>query len=259
VLKKIKLLRDRVEKWEDYPFLVPAIRCFEELKLRSRICFFTGENGTGKSTLLEATAVHYGFGREGGTRNFRNDSTESNHSVDPLARALRLSFDKRTGAGYFLRAESFFNTVSYMDALDNDASAHSPPISAFYGGRSLHTRSHGETFFTLLELKFQRNGLFLLDEPEAALSPQRQLAFLVLLHDVLKKYKDAQFIISTHSPVLLGYPEAQIVSFDDGSLHEISYEETAPLQIVRRFVNERESFLEDLLQETPSLFEKDPE
>ena len=250
MLKNIKLLRDRVENWEDYPFLVPAIRCFEELNLRSRICFFTGENGTGKSTLLEAIAIHYGFGREGGTRNFQNNSTESNHSVDPLVRTLRLSFDKRTGAGFFLRAESFFNTASYIDEIG---------AATFYGGRSLHTRSHGETFFTLLELKFQRNGLFLLDEPEAALSPQRQLAFLVLLHDVLKKYKDAQFIISTHSPVLLGYPDAQIVSFDDGRLHEISYEDTAPLQIVRRFVNERESFLEDLLQETPSLFERDPE
>lgn len=258
MLKTIKLLRDRVEDWENYPFAVPAIRCFQELDFRSRICFFAGENGSGKSTLLEAIASHYGFGREGGTRNFQNDSTESNHSVDPLVRALRLSFDNRTGAGYFLRAESFFNTVSYMDALDQDRSP-SAPISAFYGGRSLHTRSHGETFFTLLELKFQRNGLFLLDEPEAALSPQRQLAFLVLLHDVLKKYKDAQFIISTHSPVLLGYPDAQIVSFDDGELHEITYEDSAPLQIVRRFVNERDAFLEDLFQETPSLFEKDPE
>jgi predicted ATPase len=255
VLKKIILLRDRVKDWESYPFLVPAIRRFEELTFKSKICFFAGENGTGKSTLLEAIAVHYGFGREGGTRNFQNDSTESNHSVDPLVQALRLSFDKRTGAGYFLRAESFFNTVSYMDQLDQDGSAHSPPISCFYGGRSLHTRSHGETFFTLLELKFQRNGLFLLDEPEAALSPQRQLGFLVLLHDVLKKYKDAQFIISTHSPVLLGFPEAQIVSFDDGRLHEITYEETAPVQIVRRFVNERERFLEDLLREPPSLFD----
>jgi predicted ATPase len=258
VLKKIKLLRDRVENWETYPFLVPAIRCFEELHLHSQICFFAGENGSGKSTLLEAIAVHYGFGREGGTRNFRNDSTESNHSVDPLVRALRLSFDNRTGAGYFLRAESLFNTVSYMDVLDKEGSAHSPPISAFYGGQSLHTRSHGETFFTLLELKFQRNGLFLLDEPEAALSPQRQLAFLVLLHDVLKKYKDAQFIISTHSPVLLGYPDAQIVSFDDGRLHEITYAESTPLQIVRRFVNEREKFLDDLLQEPPSFFDNEP-
>jgi predicted ATPase len=258
VLKKIKLMRDRVEDWKGYPFSVPAISNLDELVLRSRICFFAGENGTGKSTLLEAIAVHYGFGREGGTRNFTSDSTDSNHSVDPLVRALRLSFDKRTGAGYFLRAESFFNTVSYMDKLDEEDAPKSPPISAFYGGRSLHTRSHGETFFKLLELKFQRNGLFLLDEPEAALSPQRQLAFLVLLHDVLKKYKDAQFIISTHSPVLLGYPNAQIVSFDDGPLHEIEYEETAPLQIVRQFVNLRESFLEELFHDPPALFDDEP-
>jgi len=259
VLKKIKLLRDRVEDWKSYPFSVPAISSLEEFVLRSRICFFAGENGTGKSTLLEAIAVHYGFGREGGTRNFMNDSTESNRSVDPLVRALCLSFDKRTGAGYFLRAESFFNTVSYMDELDKEDAPHSAPISAFYGGRSLHTRSHGETFFKLLELKFQRNGLFLLDEPEAALSPQRQLAFLVLLHDVLRKHKDAQFIISTHSPILLGYPKAQIVSFDEGPLHEIDYEETAPMQIVRSFVNQRESFLEELFNDLPSLFTDDSE
>jgi predicted ATPase len=191
-----------------------------------------------------------------GTATFRTTAPESNHSIDALVQALRLSFDKRTGAGYFLRAESFFNTASHIDALDKEAS-YSPPISAFYGGRSLHTRSHGETFFTLLELKFQRNGLFLLDEPEAALSPQRQLSFIVLIHDVLRKFKDAQFIISTHSPVLLGYPDAQILSFDDGRIHQIEYEETAPMQIVRRFVNDRESFLEELLKETPSLFNED--
>jgi len=256
MLKKIAVLRDRVEDWQTYPFTISAIAGLKELTLKSRACFFAGENGTGKSTLLEAIAAHYGFGREGGNRNFQNDSTESNHSVDPLVRALRLSFDRRTGEGYFLRAESFFNTVSHMDALDKEAS-YSPPLSAFYGGRSLHSRSHGETFFTLLELKFQRNGLFLLDEPEAALSPQRQLSFIVLIHDVLRKFKDAQFIISTHSPVLLGYPDAQILSFDDGSIHEIRYEETAPMQIVRRFVNDREGFLEELLKKTPSLFNED--
>jgi len=255
VLKKIALLRDRVSDWDAYPFSVPAIRQLEELKLKSRVCFFTGENGTGKSTLLEAIAVHYGFGREGGTRNFSNDSTESNHSVDPLVRALRLSFDKRTGAGFFLRAESWFNTVSYMDNLDLEP-AKSPPISAFYGGQSLHTRSHGETFFTVIDLKFRRNGLFLLDEPEAALSPQRQLAFLVLIHDVLREYKDAQFIISTHSPILLGYPNAQIVSFDDAPLREITYEEAGSMQVVKQFVNHREEFLEELFRDTPSLFEE---
>lgn len=221
--------------------------------MRSRVCFFAGENGSGKSTLLEAIAAHYGFGREGGTRNFLNDTSESNHSIDPLVNALRLSFDKRTGAGFFLRAESFFNTVSYMDALDKEPSE-APPISAFYGGRSLHTRSHGETFFTVLDLKCRRDGLFLLDEPEAALSPQRQLAFLVLLHDVVHKRRDAQFIISTHSPILLGYPEAQIVSFDDGVLREIKYEDTAPMRIVHRFVNDRESFLHELFGDTPKLF-----
>ena len=134
------------------------------MPFRSRISFFAGENGTGKSTLLEAIAAHYGFGREGGNRNFRNDTTESNHSIDPLVKALRLSFDKKTGAGFFLRAESFFNTASHIDQLDKEP-AGGPPISAFYGGRSLHTRSHGETFFTVLDLKFRRNGLFLLDEP----------------------------------------------------------------------------------------------
>jgi predicted ATPase len=256
MLKTIKILRERVENWDAYPFSVTAISSLDELNLRSRVCLFAGENGTGKSTLLEAIAAHYGFGREGGNRNFSNDSTESNHAVDPLVRALRLAFDRRTGAGYFLRAESFFNTVSHMDALDQEDS-YSPPISAFYGGRSLHTRSHGETFFTLLELKFQRNGLFLLDEPEAALSPQRQLSFIVLIHDVLRKFKDAQFIISTHSPLLLGYPDAQILSFDDGRIHQIEYAETAPMQIVRRFVNDRDDFLEELLKETPSLFKED--
>lgn len=246
MLKKISLLRDRVTDWQAYPFCVPAISGIEEIVLHSRICFFAGENGSGKSTLLEAIAAHYGFGREGGNRSFSNDSTESNHSIDPLVKALRLSFDKRTGQGFFLRAESFFNTASHIDAIG---------VNQFYGGQSLHSRSHGETFFTVLELKFQRNGLFLLDEPEAALSPQRQLAFLVLIHDALKKYKDAQFIISTHSPVLLGYPKAQILSFDDGAIHEIEYEDTAPVQIVRRFLNDRDDFLEELLKESPTLFE----
>jgi predicted ATPase len=256
LLKKITLLRDRVEDWTTYPFSVPTIEGLAELSLDSRVVFFAGENGSGKSTLLEAIAAHYGFGPEGGNRNLQNDSTEHNHSTDALVRALRLSFDKRTGAGFFLRAESFFNTATQIDRLDKEGEYWEQPILPFYGGRSLHARSHGETFFTLLTHKFQRNGLFLLDEPEAALSPQRQLAFMVLIHDTLKKYKDAQFIISTHSPVLLGYPNARIISFDDGHLHEIDYEETAPVQIVRHFVNHRDGFLRELFEETPSLFDE---
>jgi predicted ATPase len=142
-----------------------------------------------------------------------------------------------------------------MDKLDEEPAPHAPPIKMFYGGRSLHTRSHGETFFTLLDLKFRRNGLFLLDEPEAALSPQRQLSFLVLIHDVLQKFKDAQFIISTHSPLILGYPDAQILSFDNDHIHKVEYEDINSLQIVRQFVNDRENFLEELFKEDLPLFE----
>jgi predicted ATPase len=252
MLKKITLLRERVEDWNTYPFSVPAIASLPEIEIHSRIVFFAGENGSGKSTLLEAIASHYGFGPEGGNRNFSSDTTQSNHAIDVLAKALRLSFDKRTGAGFFLRAESFFNAVTRLDELDDprENAGRGAPILPSYGGQSLHTRSHGETFFTLLEHKFTRNGFFLLDEPEAALSPQRQLSFLILIHDTLRRYKDAQFLISTHSPVLLGYPGAQILSFDDGHLHPIAYEDTAPMQIVRRFLNDREAFLDELFQDT---------
>ncbi|MFC5864046.1 AAA family ATPase [Acidicapsa dinghuensis] len=246
MLKKISLLRDRVVDWNRYPFTVPAIRNLTEVNLHSRVCLFTGENGTGKSTLIEAIAAHYGFGREGGTRNFWNNSTSSNHVIDPLVTALRLSFDKRTGAGFFLRAESFFNTATWIDE-DSESGGLGTPIVSYYGGKSLHTRSHGETFFTILDLKMRRNGLFLLDEPEAALSPQRQLAFLVLISDTIKRCSDAQFIISSHSPILLGFPEAQIISFDRGRVEEIPYEQTDPYRIVQRFVNDREQCIHELL------------
>jgi predicted ATPase len=250
VLKKITLLREKVADWETYPFSVPAIRALDELILREQVCFFAGENGSGKSTLLEAIAGHYGFGREGGTRSFGNNSTESNRSIDPLVKALRLSFDVRTGAGFFLRAESLFNVATAVDDLG---------VAEYYGGRSLHTRSHGETFFTVIENKMRRSGLFLLDEPEAALSPQRQLSFLILMRETVKRHKDAQFIISTHSPLLLGFPRAQIISFDRGLLREVPYEKTDPYQIVRRFVTDRQGFMADLFEETGTLFNSEDE
>ena len=177
MLKKLTLLRDRVSDCKCYPFAVPAIRELDEIVFRSRICFFAGENGTGKSTLLEAIAAHYGFGREGGNRNFRNDSTESNHSIDPLVKALRLSFDLRTGAGFFLRAESFFNTASHIDSARraSPATAHRS-LATLRRADSLHTSlARRDLSALMLDCKLRRNGLFLLDEPEAALSPQRPL------------------------------------------------------------------------------------
>lgn len=239
-LKKITLLRDRVLDWNTYPFNVPAIQSLNELEIKSRVCFFVGENGSGKSTLLEAIAAHYGFGHEGGSRSFRRITTNSVLSIEPLVKALRIAFTTRTGRGFYLRAESFFNVATSVDEIGAwDA----------YGGKSLHEQSHGESFIALLKHRFTRNGFYVLDEPEAALSPPRQLSFLVLLHDLLENNQDIQFLIATHSPIILSFPGAQIMTFDDGTIHEIAYEETLPVQIYARFMKDRQKFLRELFQE----------
>jgi predicted ATPase len=241
-LKNISLLPERVTNRHAYPFNIPAIVSLNVLEITSRLCFFVGENGTGKSTLLEAIALHYGFGAEGGTRNFSSRTTDSVDAIKPLADALRLSFTKRTGAGFYLRAESFFNIASKIDHLG---------VAQSYGGKSLHEQSHGESFLALLQNRFGRNGFYLLDEPEAALSPQRQLAFLVILHDLLDNNENVQLIFATHSPILLAYPDAQIFSFDSGQIRQISYRETQPYQLSSRFLANPDRYLAALFSELP--------
>jgi predicted ATPase len=240
-LKNVKLLRESVERWTEYPFSLPPIAAFDSVDITSRVCFFVGENGTGKSTLLEAIAAHYGFGREGGSRNFVFETTSSVRSIDPLVRALRVGFTVRSGAGFYLRAESFFNVATYVDSIGG---AHN------YGGRSLQDQSHGESFISLLQNRFTRSGFYVMDEPEAALSPQRQLSFMVILHDLLQDNGDVQFLIATHSPILLAYPDAQILSFDGGHIHEIPYRESQPFQLVSRFVAAPERYINALFCES---------
>jgi predicted ATPase len=201
-LKTVKLLRESVVRWDEYPFNIPPIASLDALKITGRICFFVGENGTGKSTLMEAIAAHYGFGREGGSRNFSFETTPSLRSIDSLVRALRVGFTNRTGSGFYLRAESFFNVASSVDSVGGIDS---------YGVKSLRDQSHGESFISLLQYRFTPSGFYVMDEPEAALSPQRQLSFLVLLHDLLNNNDNIQFLIATHSPILLAYPDAQIL------------------------------------------------
>ncbi len=231
-----------------YPFSVPAIASLTSLKLTARVCFFVGENGSGKSTLLEAIAASYGMPREGGSRSFAFQEERERNDVNALADALQLSFSPaRTGDGFFLRAESFFNLATWMQ--EQRARIADRGDAKWSGRSSYHEMSHGESFFLLMETRMRENGLFLLDEPEAALSPQRQLALLVMMHDVLRSHGSAQFLVSTHSPILLGFPGAQIFSFDDHVIREIAYDEVPATQITRRYMEDRERFLRHLFQE----------
>lgn len=225
-----------------YPFSLPVVKNLDKLKLNSNITFFAGENGTGKSTLLEAIAVNYGFNPEGGSKNF-NFSTMTTHSE--LHRHLILSKGiYKPKDGYFLRAESFYNVASEIENMDSIPSF-APLIKKSYGGKSLHEQSHGESFWSLIMERFSGNGLYLLDEPEAALSPSRQMALLVRIYEL--ENLNSQFIIATHSPILLSYPNAQIFVLSEGKITLTPYKETEHYIITKQFLNNPEGMLHHLL------------
>ena len=233
-LLEIKLKRDKIVSFEHYPFSLPAVKHLETLTLHPAVTFIVGENGTGKSTSLEAIAVAWGFNPEGGSRNFRF-STRASHSS--LHEALRLiKTHRRTKDGFFLRAESFFNIATEIEQLDEGPGG--PPIINSYGGRSLHQQSHGESFFALVMHRFGGNGLYILDEPEAALSPMRQMALLSRIHDLVQQ--DSQFIIATHWPIVMAYPNAQILLLSEQSIAPIAYTETEHYRISRDFLMNHE-------------------
>lgn len=241
-LISLSLRRDKVPSFTDYPYCLPVVRNLSKIDFHPNVTFIIGENGTGKSTLLEALAVACGFNPEGGTRNF-NFSTRSSHS--PLHDVLAISRGlRRPRDGFFLRAESFFNVATEIERLDAEP-ADAPPIIDSYGGRSLHEQSHGESFFALVAKRFGGNGLYLLDEPEAALSPSRQLALLVRLHQLVKAR--SQFIIATHSPILMAYPEATIFVLTEQAITRVKYTDTEHYAVTRGFLNKHETMLKELL------------
>lgn len=242
-LVEISLRREKVESFDRYPFTIPAVRQLETLPLHPKVTYFIGENGSGKSTLVEAIAVGLGINAEGGSKNFRFSTRES-HSI--LSTALRLSRSPRKPKDlYFLRAESFFNVATDIERMDKEP-CFSAPVITYYGNKSLHEQSHGESFFALFNKRFYGNGLYLLDEPEAALSPQRQLSFLARMHQLLQK--NSQFIISTHSPILLAYPDAWIYELSSSGTKKVSYEASEPYTITKEFLNRRDKMLELLFQ-----------
>lgn len=234
-LRSIKIVRDEIDCFNQYPFSLPIFRNLDCLEFHPQVTFLIGENGTGKSTLLEAIAIAWGFNPEGGTRNFTFSTRNSHSELHEYIRLIRGT--KKPKDGFFLRAESFYNLATEIDELK---------LSGFYGGRSLHEQSHGEAFFATFMNKFKGNGFYILDEPEAALSPLRQMAMISRMHDLVRQH--SQFIIATHSPILMGYPNAIILQIANDRLEVVEYEKTEHYALMKEFINNRKKMLEVLLE-----------
>ena len=233
-------IREVLIDWESvdqgsYLRNIRAIASADSVAFHSHITFLTGENGSGKSTLLEAIAVKAGFNPEGGTKNYSFSTYDSHSELHDAMRLIRSPYKPEWG--FFLRAESFYNVATAEEEYTREK------------GRPMHyhEKSHGESFLAAAQANFRANGIYFLDEPEAALSPQRQLTMMIEIHDsVLMR---SQFIIATNSPILLGMPDAEILSFDDGSLRPVAYEETGSYRITKMFVNSREQILKNLFDD----------
>ena len=221
---------------DSYLNKLPVIRFLakeKRLSFSSNVTFFVGENGTGKSTLLEAIAVAYGFNAEGGSKNF-TFSTNATHSE--LCQHITLAKRGYAKDGFFLRAESMYNAATYIDQVRAAGS---------YGGVSLHHQSHGESFLAIVQNRFFGNGLYILDEPEAALSPMRLLTLLAEMDALVKQ--DSQFIIATHSPILMAFPHADVLEFSTEGIQKVDYRNTEHYQVTKRFLDNPEVMLNYLL------------
>ncbi|MCR8965033.1 AAA family ATPase [Brevibacillus halotolerans] len=233
-LRQVRLLTEKYPNRKEYPFSIPALQNLESLSFDKNITFFVGENGSGKSTLLEAIAYQCDFHTAGGGR---HNYYEVDASDASLGEYIQLSWLPKITNGFFLRAETFYQFASHIDSINGMGS---------YGGRSLHAQSHGESFLSLFRNRFGHKAIYLLDEPEAALSPARQLSLLRLMKDL---ERSAQFIIATHSPILLAFPGAQIYNFDQSPIATTSYEQTLHYQIMKRFLENKEAMLAELFRD----------
>lgn len=243
LLEKVTINFPEDTRFDDYPFSLPIVKNLTTINFPTQVTFFVGENGSGKSTIIETIASLAGFGPEGGSKHiqFKTSEEVTYTGVQKLADCLTLSWvNKPVKNGYFFRAESFFNVANYIDSVG---------VQQSYGGKSLHAQSHGESFMSFFTNRLWQGGFFIFDEPEAALSPQRQLTLLTIINDMCKKNPQTQFIIVTHSPILLAYPDATIYSCDGGTLKKIAYQETDHYQITKYFLNNHERYLHSLFND----------
>ena len=229
IVKKISLERDRIKSFDEYPFNIEVVKKFQELNFESQVTFFVGENGIGKSTFIEAIAVALGLPAEGGTENFRY---ETKNTTSILSNYLRVGTFNIPKTKFFLRAESFYNFSSEVQRLVEENG-----FGALYGsyGGNLHECSHGESFIRLVQNRFTDNGLYILDEPEAALSPQRQLSLLCLIDQLAKE--GGQFIIATHSPILISYRDGKILDLNN-NFKEVKYEDTDIYNLYKMYLEQ---------------------
>ncbi|MDQ7008708.1 MAG: AAA family ATPase [Candidatus Gracilibacteria bacterium] len=236
-IQSLRLKKDEIDSFEKYPYNLDVIKNLDEIFFHKNVTFILGENGSGKSTLLEALAVEYGLNPEGGSNNinFRTKETHSKLSEKIIISKGIVPKDK-----FFLRAESFYNVSSEIDNLQEEVGG----MLGAYGGKSLHQQSHGEGFFSLFLNRFGGNGVYILDEPEAALSPQRQLAFLIRLDELVKQ--NSQFIIITHSPIILSYPNSKILEITENGINEVLYKDTNHYNTYKMFLDNPEYMLRKL-------------
>lgn len=243
-IRSINLIRDSVPTFKKYPFNIPSIRLLDELSFHPSVTFIVGENGMGKSTLLEAIAISLGFNPEGGSLNFNFSTFDSYSDLSNHLKVIK-GIDKPRD-GFFLRAESFYNLASNIEELDREPRAGSRIIDSF-GGVSLHNQSHGEAFFSTFMNRFGGYSIYILDEPEAALSPLRQLSMLSRIHQLTNQ--NSQFIIATHSPLLMSYPSSKILELTDNGIKESILEEIDHYKIMKQFFDNKERLLHHLLNE----------
>ena len=231
-IRSMQLDRERVPDFEQYPFCIPAVKGLGELHFHEKVTFLTGENGMGKSTLMEALALACGLCPEGGSRHFLLETRATHSCLHEYLRLERGPLPPRDG--YFLRAESYYNVATYIEELDKIPAA-APPVGEAYGG-SLHECSHGESFFALLNHRLGSDGLYLFDEPEAALSPMRQMSMLARFHQMAGT--GCQLIIATHSPILMAYPDSLLYWLGEDGIRQTTYEETEHVLLTRRFLED---------------------